>query len=91
MLQLITIFIINHESSHQRRIAMIVTTVGVLSVLVYFFFSAEHKGFVGGVSKVGIWFLMVSFGAAFGYTIMGRISILIGRVVYLLSDWLGIA
>ncbi|MBC8425609.1 hypothetical protein H8E07_15955 [bacterium] len=70
--------------------AMIITTVGVLAVLVYFFFSAEHKGFVGGVSKVGVWFLMVSFGAAFGYTIMGRISILIGRVVFLLGNWLGI-
>ena len=72
-------------------ISTIIMVVGVLSVLVYFFFSAEHKGFVGGVSKVGIWFLMVSFGAAFGYTIMGRISILIGRVVFLLGDWLGIA
>ncbi len=71
-------------------ISMIVITVGVLAVLVYFFFSAEHKGFVGGVSKVGIWFLMISFGAAFGYTIMGRISILIGRVIFLLSQWLGI-
>ncbi len=69
----------------------IIMVIGVLSVLVYFFFSAEHKGFVGGVSKVGIWFLMISFGAAFGYTIMGRISILIGRVVFLLGDWLGVA
>ena len=68
----------------------IVSTIGVLSVLVYFFFSAEHKGFVGGVSKVGIWFLMISFGAAFGYTIMGRISILVGRVVFLMSEWLNL-
>jgi len=40
------------------------------------------------VSKVGIWFLMVSFGASFGYTIMGRLSLLIGRVQFLLDDWL---
>ncbi len=66
-----------------------IMVVGVLSVLVYFFFSAEHKGVIGGVSRVGIWFLMISFGAAFGYTIMGRISILIGRVVFLLSEWIG--
>ena len=65
-------------------------TLGVVTVLVYFFFSAEHKGVVGGVSKIGIWFLMISFGAAFGYTIMGRISILIGRVVYLLGEWIGL-
>ncbi|MCP4549950.1 MAG: hypothetical protein GY835_26125 [bacterium] len=67
----------------------IVVMIGVLCVLVYFFFSAEHKGVLGGVSKVGVWFLMISFGAAFAYTIMGRISILIGRVVFLMGDWLG--
>ena len=67
----------------------LVIIVGVLSVLVYFFFSAEHKGAVGATSRLGIWFLMVSFGAAFGYTIMGRVSILIGRVNFLLTQWLG--
>lgn len=71
-------------------ISTLIITIGVLSVLVYFFFSAEHKGLVGGISKLGIWFLMISFGAAFGYTIMGRISILIGRVVYLLGEWIGL-
>jgi len=67
----------------------LVMVVGVLTVLVYFFFSAEHKGAVGGVSRLGIWFLMVSFGVAFGYTIMGRVSILIGRMNFLITDWLG--
>jgi len=85
--------IISISSGWGNPLAMISTlivTIGVLSVLVYFFFSAEHKGLVGGVSKLGVWFLMVSFGAAFGYTIMGRISILIGRVVYLLGEWIGL-
>ncbi|MCC7262076.1 MAG: hypothetical protein IT369_06080 [Candidatus Latescibacteria bacterium] len=62
--------------------------VGVVSVLIYFFFSVEHTGIVGRVSRVGIWFLMVSFGASFGYTIMARLSLLIGRVYFLFSDWL---
>ena len=31
-----------------------------------------------------------SFGAAFGYTVMGRVSILIGRINWLLAEWLGI-
>ena len=65
----------------------LVMVVGVLSVLIYFYFSAEHKGAVGAVSRVGIWFLMISFGAAFGYTVMGRISLLIGRMVFLVNDW----
>lgn len=71
-------------------IGSVVMVVGVLSVLVYFFFSAEHKGALGRFSRLGVWFLMISFGASFGYTIMGRVSILIGRVTYLLTDWLGI-
>jgi len=33
---------------------------------------------------------MVSFGAAFGYTAMARISLLIGRLQFLLGDWLRI-
>jgi hypothetical protein len=64
--------------------------VGVLCVLLYFFYSLEHKGIVGKASRVGIWFLMVSFGASFGYTIMARLSLLIGRVQFLLGDWIPI-
>jgi len=69
---------------------VLVILVGVVSVLVYFFFSVEHTGVVGGVSKVGIYFLMVAFGASFGYTIMARLSLLIGRVSFLLEEWLRI-
>lgn len=62
--------------------------VGVIAVLTYFFFSLEHTGAVGAISRVGIWFLMVAFGASFGFTIMARISLLIGRMQFLLGDWL---
>jgi hypothetical protein len=31
---------------------------------------------------------MIAFGATFGFTVMGRISLLIGRVQFLLTDWL---
>jgi hypothetical protein len=64
--------------------------VGLITTLIYFFFSREHKGGLGAASKVGIWFLMISFGASFGYTVMSRVSLLIGRLHFLLSDWLGI-
>jgi hypothetical protein len=53
--------------------------IGVVSVLFYFFFSIEHTGVVHRVARIGIYFLMVSFGAAFGYTVMARMSLLIGR------------
>tara|TARA_Y100000814_G_scaffold285370_1_gene253288 strand:+ start:52 stop:900 length:849 start_codon:yes stop_codon:yes gene_type:complete len=53
--------------------------IGVIAGLIYFFFSMEHKGFIGKVSKIGIFYLMVKFGASFGFAVMGRISLLIGR------------
>jgi hypothetical protein len=53
--------------------------IGTLSGLVYFFFSKEQTGVVGKVSKIGIYFLMIKFGASFGFAVMGRISLLIGR------------
>jgi hypothetical protein len=62
--------------------------VGVVAVLFYFFFSVEHTGAVGAISRVGIWFLMIAFGASFGFTVMARISLLIGRMQFLLGDWL---
>ena len=62
--------------------------VGVICTLAYFYFSARHTGVLGRASRVGIWFLMVAFGAGFGNTVMARISLLIGRVQFLLYDWL---
>ncbi len=62
--------------------------VGIFSSLIYFFFSKEHKGVTGGMAKVGIWTLMIGFGASFGYTVMARISLLIERVQFLIDEWL---
>jgi hypothetical protein len=31
---------------------------------------------------------MIGFGATFGYNVMGRISLLIGRFQFLFADWL---
>jgi hypothetical protein len=70
-------------------LAGILGVVGVITVLVYFFFSLEHKGVVGKTARVGVWFLMVTFGAAFGFTVMGRITLLVGRFDFLFNDWLG--
>lgn len=67
----------------------LVLVVGSIACLFYFFFSTEHRGPVyGNLAKIGIWFLMISFGASFGATVMGRISLLIGRFNFLLHDWL---
>lgn len=58
----------------------LVLIVGTVTGLFYFFFSVEHKGIFGKISRIGIYFLMISFGASFGFAVMGRISLLIGRL-----------
>jgi hypothetical protein len=73
-----------------RGVDALLLMLGVVSVLCYFFFSAEHKGALGAVSRVGIIFLMISFGASFGYTVMARESLVIGRFQFLLREWLGL-
>lgn len=67
----------------------ILFTVGLISSLLFFFYSREHKGTLGVMARTGIVFLMVSFGAGYGYTVMSRLSLLIGRFQFLLEDWLG--
>lgn len=68
----------------------IILIVGTFCGLIYFFFSKEHKGTFGGLARIGIWFLMITFGASFGYTVMSRMSLLIGRMDYILGNWLGL-
>ena len=65
----------------------------LFTVLSYFFFSVPHEGRFGRVlgrsSMAGRWFLMIAFGAMFGNTVMARLSLFIGRMQFLLFDWLG--
>jgi len=80
----------NYSASTYDVVGNIVVAVGTFAALIYFFFSKEHKGAFGGAAKVGIFVLMVTFGASFGYTVMSRISLLLGRIDFLMGDWLGV-
>ncbi|MGQ9663905.1 MAG: hypothetical protein ACUVQ3_01575 [bacterium] len=64
--------------------------IGVIATLIFFFFSRERKGIIKPIANLGIIFIMLGFGASFGYTVMARISLLIGRLQFLLGPWLGI-
>ena len=70
---------IDFSSSGFEIFNQVVILIGVISGLVYFYFSKEHTGTIGKISKIGIYFLMIKFGASFGFAVMGRISLLIGR------------
>lgn len=84
-----TMLSLNFNQSFGAWLFSLIVIVGVISTLIFFYFSKEHKGALGGVAKLGIWFIMISFGAHFGYTVMARISLLIGRVQFLIDDWIG--
>ncbi len=71
-------------------IGNIILVVGTFCGLIYFFFSKEQKGAYGQIAKLGILFLMITFGASFGYTVMARMSLLIGRMDFLFGTWLGL-
>lgn len=60
----------------------------ILACLTYFFFSFEHKGPIGKIARGGTWVLMITFGAMFGYTVMGRIALLAIRFEFLFDTWL---
>jgi hypothetical protein len=62
----------------------------IVSTLAYFLFSVEHKGAVGVMAKIGRYGMMAAFGAAYGGTVMTRLSMFIQRLQYLLFTWLGL-
>jgi hypothetical protein len=61
-------------------LSQIIVMIGALAAIIYFFFSKEHTGVFGGVATLGIWVLMIGFGASFGFTVMARISLFINRL-----------
>jgi len=75
----------NWEKDGAGVISDVFVVVGLASCLIYFYFSAPAKGAIAWVSRFGILVLMLSFGASFGYTVMGRISLAIGRAQEMLG------
>ena len=74
---------IDFTSDWGSIINALILFIGTITALIYFFYSTEHKGVVGRLSRIGIYFLMIKFGAAFGFAVMARISLLIGSMNHL--------
>ncbi len=67
---------------------VLVFYVILFCAMFYFFFSFEHKHpGIRRTAAAGRWFLMIGFGAIFGATVMGRMTLFIGRLNFLLNDW----
>lgn len=78
-----------------NNVLLVIGTVGAL-LSFRFVVSAERPplraldAVARGWGVVGRWFVLTAFGAIFAETAVSRISILIGRIYYLLHDWLQI-
>ncbi len=70
------------------NINLVIIFVGTVTILFYFFFSKAHEGVYKNFTRIGVWYMMIGFGASFGYTVMARLSLLIGRIQFLVGDWL---
>ena len=69
----------------------IIIVFGVLTVLMFFYFTRKNTNPVFNTSsRIGRYVMMIAFGALFGNAVMGRMSLMIGRVNFLLGEWLGI-
>ncbi|MFO8070931.1 MAG: hypothetical protein R6V85_03555 [Polyangia bacterium] len=78
------------DGSWDRVLGELVLVLGTVAALTYFFFSRPQRGALKATGKLGTWILMIGFGATFSYTILSRVYLLIGRLLFLMRDWLGI-
>lgn len=65
--------------------------VGVIGTVTYFLFGPWSRSqTVKWVSTIGIMTMMAAFGAAYGNTVMARMSLVIGRLQFLFGQWIRI-
>jgi len=78
----------------QTLINNLLIIVGVVSTVLYFFFTARRKSVAGSGLRVaafiGKWTMILAFGAVFASTVTARLALLVGRAQFLLGDWLGL-
>ncbi len=89
-----TIVPLNPSLPPERLFNNLVIVVCTVTTLLYFHFASSDRPAtraIRAVGSVGKWAMLVTFGAIFANVVMGRVSLLIGRVQFLLVDWLHLA
>jgi hypothetical protein len=57
----------------------------VITAIAYFIFTREHLGTWGRITRVGRASLMMYFGAIYAQTVMSRMTLLSGRITYIIA------
>ena len=68
----------------------IIAVVTTFTIILHFTFTIKKVNTrpYSKLPQIGRYLMLAAFGAAFGNTIMTRMNLLIGRLVFLLRDWL---
>jgi hypothetical protein len=64
----------------------LVIVIGTILSLSYFILHREQTGVWGGFTRIGKYFILVTLGAVFGSTVLGRMQLIIQRVQFLTGD-----
>jgi hypothetical protein len=67
--------------------ALVMTALVVLA----FLHGVPRGRLLGGANGVGRWLLVAGIGGFVGFLVVSRLALLVDRLTFLLSDWLGIA
>lgn len=93
--------VMHYVASYGPRLGLfsgIVVLVGTAGVLLHFHFGAGREGRLAGFRDglvrtwggLGRWFIFIAFGAILATTFMSRLSLLVGRVQFLLDSVRGL-
>lgn len=66
----------------------LILSFGTAFALLYFIFTFKPNPLVSYAGRLGRWVMMLCFGAAFGQSVQGRLSLLISQMQFMLKDWL---
>ncbi len=64
----------------------LVLVLGTILSLSYFVLSREQKGSWGAITRIGKYFVLITLGAVFGSTVLGRMQLIIQRIQFLVGD-----
>ncbi|MDQ7793508.1 MAG: hypothetical protein RDU89_03720 [bacterium] len=69
----------------------IVFFICILASLVYFFFTiSKERPAMGYASQLGKIVILIALGAHFGNTVLYRYNLFLGRLSYVLGEWMGL-
>jgi hypothetical protein len=83
--QISATFISLMADTAQKTFNNICIVIMVVTSLFYFTFTGAPGKVSGKISTIGRYTLMLTFGATFGYTVLTRMTLLIGRFTFLWS------